>query len=214
MIEFLLQLIYPNVCGFCKQLDKEGLCKKCELKLKELDRTRIDNYKNKYFNRHAYIFKYDGEIRKLMLDYKFNDNAYLYKTFAKIILNNKKICDFIKLYDLIIPIPLHKKRLNSRGYNQSELIIKEACRNIKNLTLENKVLIKTGKNLPQSTLNKRERINNVKNVYNIKNNKIIKNKKILLFDDIYTTGSTANECARILIDNEAKEVGIFTIAKD
>ena len=75
-------------------------------------------------------------------------------------------------------------------------------------------MIKIKDNKPQSELGQEERTNNVKNVYKINNIKKINKKKILLIDDIFTTGSTSNECAKVLIDNNAKSVGIFTIAKD
>ena len=66
----------------------------------------------------------------------------------------------------------------------------------------------------QSELNQEERRKNVKDVYMVKSTKDIQNKRILLVDDIFTTGYTADECARIMCEANAKSVGIFTIAKD
>ena len=214
MLDFLLELIYPNVCGFCKNLDKNSLCKNCETKLKKLDKTKVNIYRNRAFNKHAYIFKYNEKIRDEIIQYKFDGKLYLYKTFTTIILKNEKICEFIKEYDLIIPVPLHKKRLKERGYNQSELIIKEVSKHITNLKVENKILIKTKNNKPQSTLNKKDRVNNIRNAYIVKKKQVVINKKVLLFDDIFTTGNTVNECAKVLKENGVKEVGVFTIAKD
>ena len=214
MTKFLFELIYPSVCGVCNEINKEDLCEECRLKIKKMEKNKIDNYINKNFNRHFYIFKYDNQIRDLLLNYKFNDKVYLFKTFSKIIIDNKKAYDYMKNYDIIIPIPLHKEKYNKRGYNQCELILKELNNNLRELNIKNNILIKNKNNRPQSTLDKNERMNNIKDVYIIKNKEIIKNKKILLFDDIFTTGSTANECARILKENEVKEIGIFTIAKD
>lgn len=177
--------------------------------------SKIDNYKNdntKYFDKHGYLFKYDGQIRKLILDYKFEEKAYLYKTFSKMILDNKIICNFIMEYDMIIPVPIHKKRYYERGYNQSELIANEIAKRYKYIYKD--VLIKNKNNITQSTLNKEERIQNVKNVYELKNQSIVKDKNILLIDDIYTTGNTVNECARVLKKGNAHEIGVLTIAKD
>ena len=67
---------------------------------------------------------------------------------------------------------------------------------------------------PQSSLNKEDRIKNVENVYSIKNQEKIINKKILLIDDIYTTGSTVNECSKVLKQAGVNNIGILTIAKD
>ena len=172
MLDYILDIIYPNVCGFCNNICNENLCTKCEEKINKLLLCNIDDYKNdnsKYFEEHIYLFKYDNEIRENILDYKFNDKSYLYKTFAKIINKNKKICGFLKKYDIIIPVPIHKKRLDSRGYNQSELISKEISKSNNNLKFEKKVLIKAKNTNPQSTLTKEERIKNTQNVYILKN---------------------------------------------
>ena len=152
-------------------------------------------------------------IRQRLIEYKFQDKSYMYKTFAKIILKNKKVCGFLEKYDIIIPVPIHKKRRLKRGYNQTELIAKEICKNI-SLELKTDVLIKQKNIKAQSELNKNERKQNIKNAFEIKNINEIIDKKILLFDDIYTTGSTVNECSKILKKVGAKQIGVVTIAKD
>jgi len=213
----LLELIYPNVCGICEEIDKNSLCENCKSGLDTITVAKIDNYENKtdkFFNEHGYIFKYEGQIRKLLIDYKFNNKSYLYKTFASIILSNKKMVNFINNYEIIIPVPIHKKRFNCRGYNQSELLAREISRKLKNIQFLNKLLIKTENNVAQSTLTKEERALNVKDIYKVKNNNLIKEKSIILLDDIYTTGNTVNECSKLLKKNGAREIGILTVSKD
>lgn len=217
ILEILLELIYPNVCGLCEEINKESLCEKCKIKLDNIKIEKIDNYKNnktKFFDNHGYIFKYEGQIRKMLIDYKFNDKTYLYKTFSRMILNSEKICDYISLYDMLIPVPIHKNRLKQRGYNQSELIAKEFVEEFKKIKLVKQNLIKTKNNCAQSQLKKEERLSNVRGVYKVLNDEIVYNKKIILFDDIYTTGNTANECAKVLKAAGVKEIGVLTIAKD
>ena len=75
-------------------------------------------------------------------------------------------------------------------------------------------LVKIKNSKKQSSLNKENRKKNVENAYVIKDGSQVKNKKILLFDDIYTTGNTVNECSRILREAGAEQIGILTIAKD
>ena len=75
-------------------------------------------------------------------------------------------------------------------------------------------MVKIKNNKPQSELGQHERNSNVKGVYQLKNKSQIYQKKILIIDDIFTTGSTTNECAKLLMKNSASSVGIFTIAKD
>ena len=213
MLNNILELIYPNVCGICGKICKESLCKRCAIEIKKYEINLINKNKKMYFNESMHIFKYNEIIRQRLIEYKFQDKAYMYKTFAKIILKNKKVCGFLEKYDIIIPVPIHKKRRLKRGYNQTELIAKEICKNI-SLELKTGVLIKQKNIVAQSELNKNERKQNIKNAFEIKNINEIIDKKILLFDDIYTTGSTVNECSRILRKAGAKQVGVLTIAKD
>lgn len=212
LLRKLIDILYPKQCVICGKLNEDAICTKCYNAIKPS--VRIDRYKNKNFNEHLYILKYEGKVRNLIIDYKFNDKAYLNDFFVKIILKNKKICRKIKNYDIIIPVPIHKKRKAERGYNQSELIARKIEENFNELNLVTNSLIKEKSNLPQSLLTKKQRQENVKQVYKVINKEKIKGKRIILFDDIYTTGATANECAKVLKENEAKEILVFTIAKD
>lgn len=112
-----------------------------------------DEYLNKYFKNHYYIFMYDDVIRKLMIDYKFNEKPYIYRAIANFINKNKKIYSNLYFYDIIIPVPISLKRKKTRGYNQSLLIAKKISQ-IYNLNIEKNVLIKTKNNIAQSTLNR------------------------------------------------------------
>ncbi len=216
MFENFLNLIFPNVCGFCNKINRNSLCKDCELNLSKYQLNEIKNYKNdklKYFDYLFCALKYENIIRERIIQYKFGEKAYLYKTFAKIIIKNEKIYRFIKLYDIIIPVPMHKNKEAVRGYNQSALIAKEIAKNI-GINFNKKILVKTKNTKVQSTLNKTQRIQNVKDVFEIENKDIIKNKKVILVDDIYTTGSTVNECSKMLKQAGTKEILVITIAKD
>ena len=216
--EKILNLIYPQTCGICGKIATNSLCKKCEIELKKQEESQIignnkEEIENKNFDELIYIFKYEGQIRKLILDYKFNEKSYLYLTFVNFLLKNKKIFEKIKNYDTIIPVPISKKRNKTRGYNQSLLIAKEIAQQT-NLELVNNCLIKTKNIIEQSKLNKEDRTKNIQGVYELKNKKMIENKKILLIDDIYTTGSTVNECSKILRKGNPSKIGILVLAKD
>ena len=172
-----------------------------------------EKYKNKNFKNHIYIFKYKGIIRKLLLEYKFSEKPYLYRSLIFFLEKYQKKILQADFYDIIIPVPISKKRIKKRGYNQSKLITKELA-NILNIKYEANILIKTKNNIQQSFLNKQQRKQNVKGVYKIKNKHKILNKNILLVDDIYTTGATLNECAKVLKESGAQKIDVFTIAKD
>ena len=138
----------------------------------------------------------------------------MYKAFAKNMLKNKKTFGFLKKYDIIIPVPIHKKRKLDRGYNQTELIAKYLSKNIDTLEVFNDILIKSINTVPQSILNSVERKKSVKGIYKIKQIQQIENKNVLLIDDIYTTGSTVNECCKMLRNGNPKLLDVITIAKD
>ncbi len=210
----LESIVFPPCCAICGKLNSKKCCKDCEKRINSQLNLNIENKAGYYFEKHMYLFKYKNEIRNLILDYKFRDKSYLYESFAKIITKNEKICGILEKYDIIIPVPIHKKRKKQRGYNQSELVARQISKNIANLQLENKAFIKIKNNKPQSTLNKKQRKQNVKNVYKLENKGKIENKNIVLFDDIYTTGNTANEIAKILKQNGANKILVLTIAKD
>lgn len=228
--EKIINLIYPQTCGICGKINHKAICTKCNMQLKkqekmstltkeELKENSLE--KEKFFEELIYIFKYEGQIRELILDYKFNEKSYMYKTFVNFLLKNKKTFENIKKYDKIIPVPISKKRYKERGYNQSLLIAKEismqisyeANNNIK-LELVNNCLIKTKNIIEQSKLNKEDRQHNIQGVYTLKNGSILTNKSILLIDDIYTTGSTVNECSRVLQQAKPNKIGVLVLAKD
>jgi len=211
-IEKILNLVYPNVCGICGEINKFSICNKCNIKIKQNIKPNQEKIENNKIE-HMYLFKYDGTLRDKMILYKFHENAHLYKMFAEIVAKNELANNFLKQYDIILPVPIHKNRKKLRGYNQSELIVKELAKNTR-IQITTNALIKQKNNISQSTLNKLERIENVKNVYALKNSETLKNKKILIFDDIYTTGSTVSECIKILEQAHPKQIGVLTLAKD
>lgn len=215
ILEKIERIIFPPCCLICGKQTKNIWCRKCKKRLENQAVYTIKNTKNNnFFEKQIYIFLYKNEIRKLIIDYKFNDKAYLYKIFSQIIIKNKKICGILEKYDIIMPVPIHYIRKKQRGYNQSELVAKEIAKYIENLKIENKIFKKIKNNKPQSLLNRKERKRNVENVYKIEEKDKIKNKNIIIFDDIYTTGNTVNELAKILKENGAKNILVLTIAKD
>ncbi len=106
--------------------------------------------------------------------------------------------------DALIPIPLHKSRLKSRGYNQAELIAAHLSR-LTGIPLEKNLVKRVRKTVPQKQVDARERQNNLKKAFNIKPN-VVKLNKTILIDDIFTTGSTIDAVAK-----ELKRRGVETV---
>ena len=211
----IFNLIYPPSCGICGKFTKDFICKKCYIQLEKQAEFGIEKNQNNnnYFQEHLYIFEYQGMIRKIILNYKFNEKAYLYKTIVNFLLKNKKFFPIIKSYDTIIPVPISSKRRRERGYNQSELIAREIAKRLE-IEYTKECLFKTKNIVEQSKLKKEDRQINIQGVYQLRNPEKLENKKILLVDDIYTTGSTVNECCKILGQAKPKKIGVLTIAKD
>lgn len=205
-IDNFLDFLFPKACGICGKLGEGYICISC---YKEVEKYLYCYQENSKF----YLLKYEDLIRKKMIDYKFNDKSYLHKMFCEILVKNKNACEFLKSYDIIIPVPIHKKKRKLRGYNQSELIARDLS-DFFDIPMDTKILIKKVNTPMQSSLGKFDRIKNVQNVYKVEHMEKIQRKNILILDDIYTTGATVNECKKLLRLAGAKKVGVIIIAKD
>ncbi len=112
----------------------------------------------------------------------------------------------------LIPVPLHQSRLREREYNQSAISASVISSKF-SIPLMTDVLLRQRYTKPQVELGFRERKENVTGAFSIQNNEVIKGKNIILVDDVYTTGSTVNECAKALKKNGAGKVYVVTIAR-
>ena len=115
-------------------------------------------------------------------------------------------------YDLLIPVPLHKSRLRQRGFNQT-VILGNILKKKYHLPLRANILQRTTHTPPQVTLPVKERKANMRNAFKVNEPGSVEGKTILLLDDVYTTGATMNECARILKKSGASRVDGFVIAR-
>ena len=111
---------------------------------------------------------------------------------------------------VIIPVPLHKKRLRERGFNQAELLARSFHANYQ---VETKILQRNKYTSAQAKLKEKARKENIKQAFACHDSEKVKNKIVVLVDDVITTGSTLNECARVLKKSGAKEVWGLAIAK-
>jgi ComF family protein len=121
--------------------------------------------------------------------------------------------------DLILPVPLHITRFRKRGFNQAFLFIRKWPGIAKNLgfmlsdiQIDRDALVRSRKTMQQTGLDRRSRKKNMKNAFSLNKPKLINGKRILLVDDVYTTGATVDECARILLHGGAKKVDVLTLA--
>jgi len=216
-------LIFPKRCINCK---KEGqyLCEDC-LSLIEINpfnyclceklerRNKCEACKNKNLDRILSATAFKGIAKEAIHKLKYGHLEELSLPLTLLILNYLQNIDCQINNDfIVIPIPMHPKKKRRRGFNQSEEMAKIISKST-GIPLST-TLIKIKETKPQMELNRIERIENIKNCFIVRDKKEIENKTILLLDDVYTTGSTMEECAKILKENNAKEVWGLTIARE
>ncbi|NVL90607.1 MAG: ComF family protein [Desulfobacterales bacterium] len=114
--------------------------------------------------------------------------------------------------DLIVPVPLHVKRLRERGFNQALILIRRWAKQ-ERIPFDGLTLYRNRYTEPQTTLSRIERWKNIKGAFSLRHPGRIKGYKVLLVDDVYTTGATVNECARVLMKAGAEFVDILTLAR-
>jgi len=184
-------------------------CQRCGDQLAEGQTTVCKNCKanNFSFEIARSVFSYKDQIRPIIHKLKYNNAKYLaeplaYFLYSKFVSLNWQI-------DIITSVPLHKNRLKQRGYNQSE----ELAKHLSTLASTNYTQLATREidNPSQTALDFKDRKKNVEDIFKITNT-IIKNKNILIVDDIYTTGATVNELAKLFKKHHAKNVYILTLA--
>jgi ComF family protein len=155
--------------------------------------------------------EYDDFSKRIILDFKFRDHLENRKLLTQwMLLAGKDI--FNASVDLIIPVPLYFTRLLSRKYNQSAILTAELSK-MTSIPADYKSLKKIRNTLPQVQCNGEKRRTNIKNAFQVKNPDKIKGKRVLLIDDVYTTGSTLNECCKVLLKAGATSVDILTVAR-
>jgi len=236
-VESFLELLYPekNTCFFCdahdESIGEKYICSNCEKRIKKIvppccskcskpidfnsstglcpDCSASENH----FEMSKSPFAYEGIIKKGIYSFKYYNKPYFYKFFGNCILQYMEDANYVN-FDYILSVPLHVTKMRKRGYNQSELLAKHISKKLSIQYVD--ALKRTKKTLKQSEQTKEERRKNLKNAFAIKspeNVKCIKNSSVLLVDDVYTTGSTADECSVALLNYGVSKVFVITIAR-
>ncbi|TSC90918.1 MAG: phosphoribosyltransferase [Parcubacteria group bacterium Gr01-1014_2] len=199
-------------CPLCEARTADAkLCFSCRA-LRSLGEGGQDHF---YLDRLLYPFPYqDFKIQKVVKAFKYRFIKELEIPLGRLMVSYlEKIKNKIDLNDsTLVPVPLHKRKFNSRGYNQSELIAQQLSKFL-NFRVANNCLIKNKATKDQASLKNEQRTKNIKGVFKCAEPEQMREKRILLVDDVYTTGTTMNECARVLKDEGAKEVIGLTIAR-
>ncbi|MBI5022595.1 MAG: ComF family protein [Candidatus Magasanikbacteria bacterium] len=206
-------LLFPVFCISCR-VEGHWLCPPCLVKLQSeikqqvfqhpyLDKVfALADYKNEIIARLIHLLKYEyveeiGEIFEKMIEEFVRQNGAA-------ILDGRQIA--------IIPIPLHKKRYLERGFNQAELLAK-SCGRCLNVPVLSKALIRSRQTKTQVGLSGAERRNNLQGAFALRQS-LIDIERVILVDDVFTTGSTMEEVARVLRSAGIHEVLGVTVARE
>lgn len=204
-----LEFAQNQYCLHCKNATEHGeFCPRCKDQY-FLDGVLIaGNYDNQLLSRLIKFYKYHfvQEIGQTL-------GSYLIKFLQDIQALNPQIPKILNIPNIptIIPVPLHSRRLRWRGFNQAEELAKIVAQNF-NLTIDSKNLVRTKHKNIQAKLKERERRANISNCF-VWLGANLDGANILLVDDVVTTGSTLNECAKILKQNGANNVWGLVVAK-
>jgi ComF family protein len=216
---FMDEHSHPSFCPHCfSQIHfiQSSQCKRCGVPF--LDREGEDHLcgecitSEQFFSVARSLGKYDGVLLEAIHLFKYRGKLTVGKALGRLMKEHEYRNVTIRDYSLVIPVPLHKRRLKERGFNQSLILARELSLYF-SIPLDFSLLKRTIHRKPQTMLKKKERLANVKGAFEVKSAEKIKGKKILLVDDVYTTGSTVKECSRMLLRHEAAEVAVLTLAR-
>ena len=155
---------------------------------------------------------FEDPFKEIIHQFKYRSHPSLARPLARLLLSvYQSNLDQLSA-DLIIPVPLHKSRERERGFNQAI----ELARHFAQLTripVPSRLLVRTKPTKVQAGLSRRERRINLRGAFEVSESGKIKDKTLLLIDDVFTTGATINECAKILRDHGARRINVLTLAR-
>jgi len=227
--DVILSIIFPDTCIGCgKAVAKsEFICSRCDGKIDYINTAfkcstclrQLSDNKNKicgyclsqklHYSRLISCLKYEGSARRMLKMYKFHNRPDLHLGFSKL------ACEKLEydgiFFDAVVPVPISKNTFLERGYNQSALVAKRIAQYF-DVPYYEDLLVKIKETEKQSELSYKERKRNVKGAFDIHNPERINNSTILLVDDIFTTGFTMEENAK-MCSSYCDEIIAFTIAR-
>jgi ComF family protein len=211
-------LLLPCVdCVSMLATSDDLLCPRCGGKRKEFDFGKPDCKRCRRlvfkFNRATVLGEYEDELRSIILRMKTDKSGFNARMLSALLLRERNKF-FDNLIDVIIPVPIHRKRRWWRGVNSPDFIADEIGRGL-NVPVITDAIKRTSATALQFNLSDRARSRNVKGAFDINPQKIklLKNKRILIVDDILTTGATCNEISKLLKKAGAKSIAVCAIAR-
>lgn len=192
---------YCSKCGlpFVSREGEDHTCSGCLLE-------------RRYFRKARAFGVYEGNLMEAIHLFKYGKKTSLSQPLSA--LARETFFQFwdSNSIDLVISVPLHMKRLRERGFNQAHLLVRRWAK-YEGIPLDGLTLSRRQWTEPQTNLSRAKRQKNIKGAFSVRHPEKIKDQKILLVDDVYTTGATVNECARVLTKAGAEFVDVLTLAR-
>ncbi len=224
----ILRQIYPDRCPVCDRVLYEGhICRPCRSRLTYVRQPvcyscgkPLQNTVQEYcsdcakghhkFSQGRAVFVYQGAMRGILYRYKYSNRRDYTEFFAQEAAGMYR--EWVERHgiELVVPVPLSKKRMRRRGYNQAGLFAKRFAQ-LCGLPYNDRILKRIRNTAPQKQLSAEERKNNLKNAFKIEEN-VVNLNRVLLVDDIYTTGSTIDAAALVLKQSGIKGVFFLCIS--
>ncbi|MTI26851.1 ComF family protein [Fulvivirga kasyanovii] len=213
----------PKYCMACNNSlvkGEEMICLKCDYEIPKtashLDKTNFiaAKFYGKVHLQDAiafYKFTKSGRVQQLLHRLKYHNKPELGKLIGRKYGHELMGTEVQSTYDLIVPVPLHKTKLRRRGYNQSA-VFASGLGEVLEILVNDHALRRNVKTSTQTRKSRIERWKNVDNIFVVPKPEEVKEKRVLLVDDVITTGSTLESCARALLDSGCKSVGVAAIA--
>jgi len=233
-LKSLFQFFLPSQCYCCGRFLQEGqqglcpdclsaicwiappFCTRCGIPFVSQEARShlcgICSEEHRYFTIGRALGHYEGPLREAIHRWKYEGKTYLTPLFGEWMTKAFLTYWEVNFFDLLIPVPLHPQRLRERGFNQALLLVKELSRRT-GIPYQKRVLEKRKSTVPQINLSGVEREKGVKGAFRLSEEEAaVSRKVVLLVDDVYTTGATVNECAKVLLAGGAERVDVFTLA--
>ena len=191
--------IKPPWCKICGIPNTEGLCDECATNPPRYGKLRS-------------IAIYEAVLQQAIRLFKFEKRTTLAAHLAQLIVEHIPDDCNITDYDYILPVPIHKKRLRERGFNQSTLLAKGIAK-ATGVSVETDALIRQKNTSPQSSLDRNARQTNIIGAFELLREEVVRGKNILIFDDVFTTGATVREAVKVLWNADPTEIDILTLAR-
>jgi ComF family protein len=218
-----ISLFYPDVCAACgNKLFKheKEICSRCYISLPKSDFHKdIGNPVAKLFHGRAdivmaasyYLFTKSGNVQRILHQLKYKGNKDVGVTLGKWYGDELKKSPGFSDAQMILPVPLHRKKLSRRGYNQSTCFADGLAESM-NIEMREDLLIRKSETTTQTRKSRFDRWLNVADKFELQGEEELRNKHVILVDDVVTTGATLEACVQELKKAEGIKVSIATIA--